>query len=113
MAFVVTIVPIKLLYPFTGQIGLNDHSTERKYHTQKTPLIGVLGMIDDYHPQSHWLRLFFQLIAGLILINVSGIQIYSLGNLFGTGDLILGISSILITIVAVAGAINTINFIDG
>jgi len=146
VAFVVTIVSIKLLYPFAGQIGLIDHPTERKYHTQKTPLIGgiamftglafglvimpidlnilkgyflalmlivVLGMIDDYHPQSHWLRLFFQLIAGLILINVSGIQIYSLGNLFGTGDLILGISSILITIVAVAGAINAINFIDG
>ena len=146
VAFVVTIVSIKLLYPFAGQIGLIDHPTERKYHAQKTPLIGgiamftglafglvimpidlnilkgyflalmlivVLGMIDDYHPQSHWLRLFFQLIAGLILIDVSGIQIYSLGNLFGTGDFILGISSVLITIVAVAGAINAINFIDG
>lgn len=146
VAFVVTIVSIKLLYPFAGQIGLIDHPTERKYHVQKTPLIGgiamftgmafglvimpidlnilkgyflalmlivILGVIDDYHPQSHWLRLLFQLISGLILINVSGIQIHSLGNLFGTGDLILGISSILITIVAVAGAINAINFIDG
>jgi len=146
VAFVVTIVSIKLLYPFAGQIGLIDHPTERKYHAQKTPLIGgvamfiglifglvalpidlnllkgyflalmlivALGVIDDYRPQSHWLRLFFQLVAGLILINMSGIQIYSLGNIIGTGDLILGVSSILITIVAVAGAINAINFIDG
>jgi len=145
-AFVITIMFIKLLYPFAKRVGLIDHLSERKYHAQETPLIGgismflglvfgllilpidinilkgyllvlmlivILGAVDDYRPQSHLVRLSFQLAVGFVLINVSDIQIHSLGDLIGTGDLILGVGSTFITIVAVAGSINAINFMDG
>ena len=135
-----------MLYLIAKRIDLIDHPNERKYHTQKIPVIGgismflgfafglmilpidfniikgfflalmlivMLGAIDDYHPQSHWLRLSFQLLAGLILINISNIQIHSLGNIIGMGNFTLEVSSTLITLIAVAGAINSINFIDG
>lgn len=146
VAFIVTILSIRLLYSFSQKVGLIDYPNKRKLHTKEVPLIGgiamflgvifgllllpidlnllkgyvlalmlivALGVIDDYSPQSHWLRLSFQLFSGLILFNMAGIQIHSLGDLVGAGDLILGTSSVLVTIIAVTGAINAINFMDG
>jgi UDP-GlcNAc:undecaprenyl-phosphate GlcNAc-1-phosphate transferase len=53
-----------------------------------------------------------QLIAGLA-IAIIGLQITTLGNLVGLGDLYLGLFAVPFTAVAISGLCNAYNMVDG
>ncbi len=76
-------------------------------------LMLLLGIIDDVK-ETHWrLKLIISVGATSILIIGGGIWIKSIGNLFGTGEIQLGIWGIPFTYFAVFGLISAINLIDG
>ncbi len=76
-------------------------------------LMLTLGIIDDVKIASWKLKLAFSIIATSIMIFGADLWISNIGNLFGYGDIYLGIWGIPFTLIAVFGVINAINLIDG
>ena len=90
------------------------------------PLLGVF-LIDDYlkgknkhnNPEfeikglrpSH--RIIIQCLLTIYMILTTGIHLESLGDLFGFGEIKLGIFSIPFTVFCVVGIMNAFNMIDG
>ena len=76
-------------------------------------IIVVTGVIDDFKGLSVKPRIVAEISATLIMINWGGVEITSLGDLFGFGEIQLGYFSTLFTVFAVVGGINAFNMIDG
>jgi UDP-GlcNAc:undecaprenyl-phosphate GlcNAc-1-phosphate transferase len=78
-------------------------------------IIVVLGAVDDVKNISAKIKLFFQVIAAIIVV-LTGIRIefFTNPNIFSNDNLIaLGIWSIPITIIWIVGVTNSVNLIDG
>jgi UDP-GlcNAc:undecaprenyl-phosphate GlcNAc-1-phosphate transferase len=142
-AFFVTLFLLFVLRPVSKKIGLTDKPNARKKHEGEIPLIGGLsiylcllalfywlpvknyaylisatllvacGTIDDFKPLSYKIRLIIEVVAALIVIQWGGIEIKSLGNIFGFGEVSLGYFSPVFTVFAIIGGINAFNMIDG
>ncbi|MCG9700581.1 UDP-N-acetylglucosamine--undecaprenyl-phosphate N-acetylglucosaminephosphotransferase [Vibrio natriegens] len=76
-------------------------------------ILTLIGAIDDKIDLNFKARMFVQAVLSVIMMYVYGIDLHSLGNMFGFGDVSLGIVSPVITILAVIGAINAFNMVDG
>jgi UDP-GlcNAc:undecaprenyl-phosphate GlcNAc-1-phosphate transferase len=76
--------------------------------------IVLLFLVNDIKNIKPIIRLIIQTIATYIVIHQSDIYIASLGNLFGTGEILLGeIYGKIFTIFCVVGVMNAFNMIDG
>jgi len=73
----------------------------------------IAGILDDLNDISARSKLAAQTIAALIMAASGGESIKSLGNLFGTGEILLGDWSIPFTVLCTVGLINAINMADG
>jgi len=73
----------------------------------------LLGIVDDIWGTEWKLKLTVSIIATSIIIFGAGIWIKNLGDLFGSGEIHLGLWGIPFTYFAVFGIINAINLIDG
>ena len=78
-----------------------------------TTLIIATGLMDDFKNLNIKLRFFTEIVAIVIMIKWGGVEITSLGNLFGLGEIQLGNFSTPFTIFAILGGINAFNMIDG
>ena len=78
-----------------------------------TLLVQFVMMLDDLWNLKAKTRLFLQVLCVGGLIFVSDVYIQSLGNLFGFGELMLGLWGIPFTIFCVVGIMNAFNMIDG
>lgn len=76
-------------------------------------IIVIIGLLDDFNDLGFRTRLVAEVIAGFIMIKWGGVEITSLGNLFGFGEIELGVLSVPFTIFAIVGGINAFNMIDG
>ena len=76
-------------------------------------LIFLIGLIDDFKGLPPILRISTQSAASLILIFGTNSYLYSLGNMFGLGEIILGYWGIPFTVFCVVGITNAFNMIDG
>ena len=76
-------------------------------------LIMVFMIFDDYYGIKAAYRLSFQSIIVLLMIFMTNESLVNLGNLFGFGDINLGVFSIPITVFCVVGLMNAYNMIDG
>lgn len=77
-------------------------------------VIFCTGLIDDISGLSAKSKFFGEIVACLVTIFVGGLHIHTLGNLFGTGTIILPLwVAIPFTVFAVVGVINAINLLDG
>lgn len=76
-------------------------------------LMCLIGLWDDVHHLSARRRLVMQMGAALMMGLFDHIQVDSLGNILGTGPILLGALALPFALFAIAGAINAINMIDG
>ena len=76
-------------------------------------LITLTGLADDLKNINFKIRIGAEIVATLVMIKWGNIQIHSLGNLFGFGEIQLGAFSTAFTVFAVVGGINAFNMIDG
>lgn len=78
--------------------------------------MGVLlatGMVDDVMDVTPMAKLVMQLTAAVLMVSWGGVQIQSLGNLLGTGEIRLGEWAIPFTVLCTVFMINAINMADG
>ena len=74
----------------------------------------TVGLFDDRFEISPWARLAAQVIAAVVVMYGTNSTITNLGDLFGTGPIVLsGIWSTLFTIMVFISAINACNMLDG
>lgn len=73
----------------------------------------VVGTIDDKKGLSTWVRFLAQIVAALVMVFVSGVKLTSLGHLFGSEAIELGMWSVPFTVFATVGVINALNMSDG
>lgn len=76
-------------------------------------LMVTTGVLDDRFDLSVRLRIVMQLLAASIIVFASGIEIHSLGNLFGFGEVKLGVFGGVFTVLAIMTAMNAYNMVDG
>lgn len=76
-------------------------------------ILTLVGAIDDKIDLSFKIRMGVQAGLSIVMMKVAGIELHSLGNMFGFGEISLGWSGSFITILAVIGAINAFNMVDG
>ncbi|HOP07866.1 MAG TPA: MraY family glycosyltransferase [candidate division Zixibacteria bacterium] len=106
--FVSTWLTIAVLYLFDH--SLFDDLTGLAVVFGGAAVIFVLGLIDDIHPLSAWVKLLVQIGIGLLLFwGGVGIDLLSTPG----GSIELGSWSAVLTIVWVVGLTNAVNLIDG
>lgn len=88
-------------------------NNEMGYLLAACALLTITGSIDDRFNLHYQLRLAIQILAALLLIWGANTWLRSVGNLFATGNIELGILGIPVTVIAVVGLINAFNMIDG
>ena len=76
-------------------------------------VIFLTGLTDDLEQISPKKKFLGEVMAALVVTLVGDLQLTSLGNLFGAGNIDLGYLSIPFTVFAIVGVINAINLIDG
>ena len=146
IAFIGTLIFIRLLIPFAHKAGLVDVPVGRKQHMGSIPLVGgmamflgfllsvltlseipvdynsflfaavvliVVGVVDDRDEVGVRLRFSAQLLTALIMTSTAGHVIGSMGDILGTGNVLLGDWAIPFTVFAVLGVTNALNMADG
>ena len=73
----------------------------------------LTGIKDDFHGVSSNKRFIFQILVALIIVKVGGVWLEDLGSLISVERLHLGIFSTVITVFAIVGVVNSLNFSDG
>jgi len=76
-------------------------------------ILVLIGSVDDYRNITVQTRFIFQSLAALIMVFFAGVSVKSIGNLNGTGEILLNNWSMIFSLVAVVGSINAVNMMDG
>ena len=76
-------------------------------------LLIAIGVLDDRYPLPAAVRLGAQFVAVLLMFFGADVQISSLGDIFGVGDVNLGAATILMTLLIAISVINAFNLVDG
>lgn len=83
-----------------------------KLYLASIPLL-LFFLIDDFKSLKPLIRIIIQIILSIYVIFSTNIYLDNLGNLFGFGDIKLGILGIPFTVFCVVGIMNAFNMIDG
>lgn len=73
----------------------------------------LMGLVDDRFELPYRVRFMGHLVVGFLMAALQGIVLVDLGDLLGTGPILLGVMAIPLTMFAVASAVNAMNLIDG
>lgn len=73
----------------------------------------TVGAFDDKFDLSVRLRIGIQALLALAMSSYAGLNLTSLGNVFGVGEVALGSLSTIVTVIAVLAMINAFNMVDG
>mgnify|MGYP006107251291 CR=1 FL=1 len=93
---------------------LNGYLPEFTYHLMLSSIILVGAfLVDDIKGLKASSRLLIQILLSLYIIFTTDISLNNLGDLFGFGNIYLGIFSIPFTVFCVVGIMNAFNMIDG
>ena len=76
-------------------------------------IIFLTGLSDDLQALSPRQKFMGEFFASSVAIVLGGQSLTSLGNLFGYGEVSLGLFFLPFTIIALVGVINAVNLIDG
>ena len=99
---------------YLDMYNLNGYMPEfsLQLYIASIPLL-LLFLIDDFKPLRPLHRLFIQITLSLYVIFSTDIYLKNLGDLFGFGEIQLGVFGIPFTIFCVVGIMNAFNMIDG
>ena len=78
-----------------------------------TLLMVVVGVQDDRIDLAVVPRFIAELLAVAVIVLASGVELISLGDLFGFGEVDLGWFVLPFTLIAVIGVVNALNMVDG
>lgn len=78
-----------------------------------TSFMVLIGALDDFYDLDAGLRLIAQFLIGSLMVFGADLYITELGNLFGFGDVSLGMFGPIFTLLAVVASINAFNMTDG
>ena len=84
----------------------------QKLYIASIPLL-LIFLIDDFKTLRPFYRLVIQIALSIYVIFSTDVYLSNLGNLFGFGEIQLGIYGIPFTIFCVVGIMNAFNMIDG
>ncbi|WP_325894064.1 UDP-N-acetylglucosamine--undecaprenyl-phosphate N-acetylglucosaminephosphotransferase [Grimontia sp. NTOU-MAR1] len=101
---------ISLLYFLFNNRDIIPHS---ELYGVCVALLVIVGTLDDKFDLSFKLRFVVQAALSVAMMLLGGIELNTLGNMFGFGDVVLGWFGYVVTILAVVGAINAFNMVDG
>lgn len=73
----------------------------------------ITGAVDDRFHIRPYIKFGMQFLAAFLVVIFGGIQLHSLGDLFGYGEFELGFMALPFSIVSVVLLINAINLMDG
>lgn len=76
-------------------------------------VIFVTGLYDDLVGLRPRWKMMGEVVAALMVVLIGDIALHNLGNLFGTGDIQLGLLAIPFTVLGIVGVTNAINLLDG
>lgn len=76
-------------------------------------VLALIGLVDDAFEASPRIKLAVQLVAALLMTTWGEHRLLSLGDLFGSGPVLLGGWSIPVTLFATVAVVNGINMLDG
>jgi UDP-GlcNAc:undecaprenyl-phosphate GlcNAc-1-phosphate transferase len=76
-------------------------------------LVIAIGLWDDVMEISPRVKFVIQIIASCVMIFGAGIELHSVGDLFGWHPIGLWVFTIPMTVFAVVGVVNSINMMDG
>ncbi|MBY7669195.1 MULTISPECIES: UDP-N-acetylglucosamine--undecaprenyl-phosphate N-acetylglucosaminephosphotransferase [Vibrio] len=76
-------------------------------------LLVIVGALDDKYDLNFKIRIIIQAGLSIAMMMIGGIELHTIGNVFGFGEVRLGLTGYVITILAVVGAINAFNMVDG
>lgn len=89
------------------------NSTELNLYLIASAMMVFIGVLDDKHELSVRVRIVGQMIIASLMIFGAGSYLSNLGNLLAFGNIELGWFGIILTYVAIIGAINAFNMVDG
>ena len=94
--------------------NLNGYVPEFTYNLviASIPLL-LFFLIDDFRGLKPFHRLIIQIFSSIFIIQTTNIYLTSLGDLFGFGEITLGVFGIPITLFCIVGIMNAFNMIDG
>ncbi|GAB3037705.1 UDP-N-acetylglucosamine--undecaprenyl-phosphate N-acetylglucosaminephosphotransferase [Bowmanella dokdonensis] len=87
--------------------------TNYKLYLISTAFMVLIGALDDFYDLDAGLRLVGQFLIASLMVFGAEQYISDLGNLFGTGNINLGLFGPLFTLLAVVASINAFNMTDG
>jgi len=88
-------------------------SQELNLYLIAAALIVFIGVLDDFYDLPVKPRIVAQILVASMMIFGANLYLDNLGDLFGLGDVRLGMFGTVFTIIAVVGAINAFNMVDG
>lgn len=76
-------------------------------------ILVVVGALDDKYDLNFKIRFAIQAVLSVVMMQMASLQLHTIGNVFGYGNVDLGYLGYVITVFAVIGAINAFNMVDG
>jgi len=76
-------------------------------------LVFGIGLLDDWKSVSVHVRFLVQGAAAMLMIGFADLRLDQLGDLFGSGPVLIGIFAVPFTLFAVVGVANAYNLMDG
>jgi len=86
---------------------------EFNYFLLASLLLVCIGVLDDIFDISILLRLFFQTLVAIIIVSGADMIIFSAGDLFGHGEIMLNGWAYFFSVIVIIASINAVNMADG
>ncbi|MBY7783165.1 UDP-N-acetylglucosamine--undecaprenyl-phosphate N-acetylglucosaminephosphotransferase [Vibrio fluvialis] len=105
----ISICPILLFFLFNNQFLI----PQTTLYASCVIVLVVVGALDDRFDIDYKLRFGIQAAISISMMMQGNVELHTIGNILGAGDVNLGWLGYFVTILAVVGTINAFNMVDG
>jgi UDP-GlcNAc:undecaprenyl-phosphate GlcNAc-1-phosphate transferase len=97
----------------TGILLTATDLNQFNYFLLTSTIIILMGIFDDHQDISVGSRLFLQTLVAVIIVTLAGINLESIGYIFGDEEFLLGEWAVFATILVIIASMNAVNMSDG